>query len=123
MVAILAPKLKGKPSMVPLSKKGSIEDCNILLTNLPEGIYSMDWHGPFPKFHIHNPDNTDSGIIEITVQSKSRFKEIMQFKKSFSGKKIEICENDVSCIESWTQEQVSQLITRLKDIINGTYYY
>ena len=122
MVAILTPKLKEKPSIVPLSKK-YVEDCKVLLTNLPEGIYPMDWHGPFPKFRVHDHDNTDSGIIEINVQSKFRFKEILQLKKPFAEKKIEICDSDISCIESWTEEQVSQLVTRLEDIINGTYYH
>jgi len=122
MVAILAPKLKERPCMVPLSKK-SVEVCKDLLTSLPEGIYSTDWHGPFPKFRVHDHDNADSGIIEINVQSKFKFKEILQFKKPCVEKKIEICDSDISCIESWTEEQVSQLITRLEDIINGTYYY
>jgi hypothetical protein len=122
MALIHMPKLKKESNIVISSNSQSIEDCKVLLYSLPEGIYCMDWEGPFPRFQIPDHNDTDSGIIEITIRSKFRFKEMLQIKKPSVGKKIEICDSDISCIDSWTEEQVSQLITRLEDIINGTYY-
>lgn len=123
MVAILAQKVRERPVVIPLSKKKLIEECKVLLTDLPEGIYCMDWHGQFPKFPLYNHDSSDSSIMVITVYRKLNIKEILQFKKQFFVKKTKICDNNINCIELWTKEQLSQLIARLKDTINGTYYY
>lgn len=123
MALIHTPKLKKEPHTDPSSRSKSIEDCKGLLTSLPEGIYSMDWYGNFPKFKVHNDDNPDYGILEISIQNRFEFNKILQLKEPFRAKKIRICNTDLNCIESWTDEQVTQLSSRLEDIISGTYYY
>lgn len=123
MALIHTPKLKKESHIDPLSNRQYIEDCIVLLTSLPEGIYAMDWDGSLPKFEVNKDDNSDDCILEISVQNKFEFNKIIQFRVPFRMKKIKICNNDLDCLESWTEEQINQLCLRLKDIINGTYYY
>ena len=123
MALIHTPKIKKESYNDPLSKRQYIEDCKVLLTSLPEGIYAMDWGGSLPKFEAHKDDNPDNRILEISVINEFEFNKIFQLKVPFRTKKIQICNNNLDCLESWTEEQINQLCSRLKDIIYGTYYY
>jgi hypothetical protein len=117
------PKLKKESYNDPLPKRQYIEDCKVLLTSLPEGIYAMDWSLGLPQFEAHKDDNPDNRILEISVKNEFEFNKIFQLKVPFRTKNIQICNNNLDCLESWTEEQINQLCSRLKDIIYGTYYY
>ena len=123
MALIHMPKIKKESYNDRLPKRQYIEDCKVLLTSLPEGIYAMDWGGSLPKFEAHKDNNPDNRILEISVKNEFEFNKIYHLKVPFRTKKIQICNNNLDCLESWTEEQINQLGSRLKDIIYGTYYY
>src|SRR5688572_27054928 len=99
MALIHTPKLRKEPNCDPSACRKSIEDCKVLLTSLPEGIYSMDWYGVLPKFKIHDDDIYAKGVMTITVQTKIKFSKMLRLKIPYTMKKIEICDNDLNCIE------------------------
>jgi hypothetical protein len=123
MALIHTPKIKKESYNDPLSKRQYIEDCKVLLTSLPEGIYAMDWGGNLPKFGSHKDDNPENRILEISVKNEFEFNKIFQLKVPLRMKKIQICKNNLDCLESWTKEQLNQMCSRLNDILNGTYYH
>ena len=122
MALIHTPKLKKEPDGDSSPRRRLTKDCKTLLASLPEGLYPIDWYGVLPKFKIKGDYDHDYDIMEIRVQNKINFSRILQMRKPYMVKKISVCNGDLNCIDLWTEDQITQLSSRLADMINQTYY-
>lgn len=88
-----------------------IKECKILLKSLNDGLYNINWEGTFPI--VKTSQNFTEKKIEIKVESKLEFIEILQLKKPIISKKIRICGQKPSCLENWTTDQLIEFNTKL----------
>jgi hypothetical protein len=89
-----------------------IEECNLLLRSLEPRIYYIKWDGTLPLTK-HSAKSNLQKKIQIRIEPTIEYGRFIHPRKPYITKKIRICGRDLSWINTWKTEQISELVSKL----------
>lgn len=99
------------------------DECKFLLDQLDDGIYTIEMKKLVrsSKEEVKNKQKDKS--VKVLVETNIDLKQIFYLKKPLIIKKITISGYDLSYLDSWPHDQISELNAKLVLILHGFYLH
>ncbi len=99
------------------------DECKFLLDQLDDGIYTIELKKLVRSSKEEVKNNLKDKTVKVLVETNIDVKQILHFKKPLITKKLTISSYDMSYIDSWPHDQISELNAKLVLILHGFYIH